>query len=224
MSFLRRAVLGAASFLLLLHGLPASAQSDFETVPAPYVSVAGVYGICNFSPTTGGATGSCSDNLDNSFGLNLRAGFRFNRWIAVEGMIEWMSGFDVKAQNPAPGSPQDLSADALAFTLNAKVYPLEGRIQPYALLGLGGLNTWLNSDQGQSATFTSFVGRMGVGVDVYITTNLALTGEFAYTAATEATATFVQPWPYPPWPGFQVGSGIDPSYMSVIWGLTYRFQ
>ena len=51
-----------------------------------------------------------------------------------------------------------------------------------------------------------------------MTENLALTGEFTYVAATEATARYYD-W-YNVW---TTSSGIDPSYMAVSWGLLYSF-
>ena len=82
------------------------------------------------------------------------------------------------------------------------------------------MNIWLNSNgvDGDSDTFTSFIGRFGGGLDIYLTPQLALTGEFTYVAATEAKATYYNNWNY-----WTDDSGIDPSYMSVSWGLMYRF-
>ena len=114
----------------------------------------------------------------------------------------------------------EASIEAVTYTINARLYPIEGRIQPYAIVGLGGENVWLNTNIGNSDTFTSFVGRFGAGLDIYLTSQLALTGEFTYVAATEAKATYYGPWWGEYWTN---NSGLDPSYMSVSWGLSYRF-
>ena len=198
----------------------AQAQEEFS-YPGPYVQLAGSYARCSFNLTDGGGN-DCSDGLESSFGLNGRIGYRFNRFFTVEGQIEWISGFDAKQSilTPGAGNPTEASAEAITYTINARFYPMEGRIQPYAIAGLGGENVWLNSNLGDSDTFTSFVGRFGVGLDIYLTNQLALTGEFTYVAATEAKATYYGPW----WNEFwTVNSGVDPSYMSVSWGLLYSF-
>ncbi len=222
MKWARRVGIGTVLLLSLVFCGSASAQqefSEFGTTPSPYISLAGVYGLCNFSDSAGSNQESCGDELENSFGMNIRVGYRFNRWVAVEGQVEWMAGFDAKdVSNWGEPGLTSASADTLAFTVNARFYPLIGRIQPYALIGLGGVNSWLNSNLGSSATFTSFAGRFGVGLDIYITPNIALTSEFAYTAATEGQATF-----YGPWVWWTENSGFDPSYMGVTWGVTYSF-
>ena len=227
MKWARRVGIGTVLSLSLVFCGSASAQqeySEFGTTPSPYISLAGVYGLCNFSDSAGSNQESCGDELENSFGMNIRVGYRFNRWVAVEGQVEWMAGFDAKdVSNLQPNPPipglTSASLDTLAFTVNARFYPLIGRIQPYALIGLGGVNSWANTNLGNTDTFTSFAGRFGVGLDFYITPNIALTSEFAYTASTEGQATFVG-W----WGQFLTeNSGFDPSYMGVTWGATYSF-
>lgn len=197
----------------------ANAQDQYSAA-GPYVQLAGSYALCSLNASDGGS-GDCGDALDSSLGLNARVGFRFNRFISVEGQIEWISGFDVKPgviTNP-PAGFTEASIEAVTYTINARFYPIEGRIQPYAIAGIGGENVWLNTNVGNSDTFTSFVGRFGAGLDIYLTSQLALTGEFTYVAATEAKATYYDWWG-PVWTN---NSGLDPSYMSVSWGLSYRF-
>ena len=198
----------------------ASAQDQYSAA-GPYVQLAGSYALCSLNESDGGG-GDCGNAVDNSLGLNARVGFRFNRFISVEGQIEWISGFDAKPgtiQAPPVGLTE-ASIEAVTYTISARLYPIEGRIQPYAIVGLGGENVWLNTNIGNSDTFTSFVGRFGAGLDIYLTSQLALTGEFTYVAATEAKATYYGPWWGEYWTN---NSGLDPSYMSVSWGLSYRF-
>ncbi|MDE0884189.1 MAG: porin family protein [Myxococcota bacterium] len=200
----------------------AAAQNNFN-YPKPYVQLAGLYAACNLNGFN--APGDCSDNFDSSFGFNFRGGARLNRWFAVEGQVEWVSGFDATSKGIATFNEIDpglgltsASVDSVAYTINARLYLTEGRIQPYAIAGIGGQNSWLDTNLGNSDTFTSFIGRFGAGVDLYLTENLALTGEFTYVAATEATARYYD-W-YNVW---TTSSGIDPSYMAVSWGLLYSF-
>jgi opacity protein-like surface antigen len=196
----------------------AAAQNNFN-YPKPYVQIAGLYGLCNWSGHN--ASGDCSENFDSSFGFNFRGGARLNRWFAVEGQVEWASGYDATPAGIASATTPNLTRatiDSLAYTVNARFYPTEGRIQPYAIAGIGGQNAWLDTNLGNSDTFTSFIGRFGVGADLYLTENLALTGEFTYVAATEASARYYD-W-YNVW---TTNSGVDPSYMAVSWGLLYSF-
>ncbi len=202
----------------------ADAQNRFA-YPKSYVQLAGLYALCSFNGAN--APNHC-DEFDSSFGFNFRGGVRMNRWFAVEGQVEWASGYDHKSPGtiPPPPSPPivppftSVTLDSVAYTINARLYLTEGRIQPYAIAGIGGQNSWLDTNRSSSDTFTSFIGRFGGGVDLYVTDNLALTGEFTYVAATEASATYYGYY----WNDFYTKkSGIDPSYMAISWGLLYSF-
>lgn len=219
-------ILNALSLILAtaLFASTAIAQDEYGR-PGPYVQLAGSYAICDYSPSSGSLP-DCSDSFDSSLGFNVRAGFRFNRFFSVEGQVEWLSGFD--AENPSQfngtdsaGQPYNftqIQSESVAYTINARFYPLEGRIQPYALAGLGGENFWINTNYGKTDTMTSFIGRFGGGLDIYLTQNLALSGEFTYVVATEGKTTYYG------WYNYWVeNSNIDPSYMAVSWGLIYRF-
>jgi len=203
----------------------ADAQNRFA-YPKSYVQLAGLYALCNFDGAN--APGNCGDSFDTSFGFNFRGGVRMNRWFAVEGQVEWASGYDHKSPGSIPTPPPppivqpftSVTLDSVAYTINARLYLTEGRIQPYAIAGIGGQNSWLDTNRWNSDTFTSFIGRFGGGVDLYVTDNLALTGEFTYVAATEASATYYN---YYNWNSWTNKSGVNPSYMAISWGLLYSF-
>ncbi len=198
----------------------ATAQNRYN-YPKSYIQLAGLYGLCSWSGHN--TSGDCGDNFDNSLGFNFRGGIRLNRWFAFEGQVEWASGYDLKSPAsvtpPVPGL-RSATLDTVAYTVNARLYLTEGRIQPYAIAGIGGQNSWLDTNLANSDTFTSFIGRFGAGADIYLTENLALTGEFTYVAATEASATYYGWYWDDIW---TKKSGVDPSYLAVSWGLMYSF-
>ena len=216
---IRNLLIALAATILLASSAAAQNRISY---PKSYVQLAGLYGLCSWSGHN--APGDCGESFEKSFGFNFRGGVRLNRWIAFEGQVEWASGYDLKS--PASVSPPVLglrsaTLDSVAYTINARLYLTEGRIQPYAIAGIGGQNSWLDTNLGNSDTFTSFIGRFGGGADLYLTENLALTAEFTYVAATEASATYYGPYWQDIW---TTKSGVDPSYMSVSWGLLYSFQ
>ena len=66
-----------------------------------------------------------------------------------------------------------MKLDILTFTADLKGYLLTGRIQPYALVGLG----FMRVDSEETAfffafDFTDFATRLGGGVDYYFTENI----------------------------------------------------
>jgi len=205
-------------FATLLPATGATAQGDYRS-SVGYVALAGSSAQCSWSGTR--VSADCGDSFEGSLGLNFRGGVVVNERITLEGQVEWIAGYDLKSPSATaiPGLTR-ASLESVAYTVNLRFYPLDGRIQPYAIAGIGGQNTWLESNLGNSDGFGSFIGRFGGGVDVYLTRHIALTGEFTYVAATEGTTTFRGPYWGQYW---TTNSGVDPSYMSVSWGLLYGF-
>ena len=167
-----------------------------------YLQLAGTYGIEEFGDDISG---------DDSLGLNVRAGLRVARWLAIEAEYEWLSGMD----------PYGISQTSdWAATFNLRLYPLtnmilDGRIQPYVLMGVGlssfrslgdctnfvpgtGCLTW-----GESRNY-GFASRWGAGVDAYITEKIAITvgASYLWSAGTPVE---------------------DLNYISISWGVMYRF-
>ena len=62
-----------------------------------------------------------------------------------------------------------------SLTLNGKLYGFLGRIQPYALFGMGGLV--FDDKRGDDS---GFLARLGGGLDFYLTDNIVLDFEAAY--------------------------------------------
>lgn len=143
----------------------ASVRAEEETVfggKGVYASVGGVYGVENF-----GFSG-----YDGSGGYDLRGGYRIADMFAVEGEWQHFTKFEATGAG-------GVDLEAYALTLNGKFYPLAGRIQPYALVGLG----WFHgqADKVSNTYHAGSVGsRFGLGVDVYFTQRLGAAVEAAY--------------------------------------------
>jgi len=118
----------------------------------------------------------------NSWGFDARGGYRFADWFAVEGIFEYADDFGANAPR-ARGD--DLSM--ITTTGNAKfIVPIE-RFQPYLTLGMGFL--YVNSGEGFVDAVEDdnwgFAGRIGGGVDIYLTRHISLYVDNAWTMATE---------------------------------------
>ena len=167
-----------------------------------YVQLAGTYGVEEFGDDISG---------DDSLGLNVRVGLRTARWLALEAEYEWLSGMD----------PYGISQTSdWAATFNIRVYPLtdmilRGRIQPYVLIGVG-MSSFRSlgdcksfvpgagcQDWGDSRNY-GFASRWGAGIDAYITESIAVTvgASYLWSAGTPVE---------------------DLNYISISWGLMYRF-
>jgi len=101
----------------------------------------------------------------------VRAGYRIVPWVAGELAYENVGELDVG------GAEVDLQS----LFAQVKLYPLTGRIQPYALGGAG----WARADFDRGAvedldeTEPSF--RVGAGIDLYVLRSFPLFAEVAYT-------------------------------------------
>jgi opacity protein-like surface antigen len=109
-------------------------------------------------------------DLSDRWGVNTRAGYRFASWFALEAEYEWLDPFNITFFNQGLGTLGMQSA-----TINAKFIIPTWRFQPYLLLGAGAVVFDLNTRFGAlHIDDHAFAGRIGLGMDVYITHGLVL--------------------------------------------------
>ncbi len=158
----------------------------------PYLGVAFVYGAEEFND---------DGVVKSSLGAAGFVGWRIIPHVAAELRYTAFDGFDIQASNG------EAEVDGYAVTLNAKVYPITTRIQPFVVLGVGGVHleskTRLNDGRRFQGQESDAVFRFGAGGDLPLGENLTLNLEAAYLAPTDDLSDF---------------SIKEPST-----GLTYRF-
>ncbi len=197
LEFTRRTLFATLACLFAV--APAIAQEDDEDVSdyareGWYLQGSGVYAVEQWA-------GSISDiGADDTWGVDLRVGKRISPWASVEAELEILGDF-------LQDDRQDLGV--VNAGVNTRVYPLGGmfgRIQPFAIAGLGIVSTVVDhrdrmDDLRQSNADWGF--RIGGGIDFYYTENIALTAEGAYV--------------------WTVGEVEDIDHVSISLGLLYRF-
>jgi hypothetical protein len=169
----------------------AAAQEQDVTRSGSYVGVAGTWAIELFDPPP-------PLDVDNSIGLNARAGYRFMPYLAAELHYEWGSEFDVDA-----GVFGETEIETHVATVNVKgIYtsPNVGPIQPYLLAGAGFM--YAEADD-IDVDETGFAARMGGGFDLYFSESVSAVAEVTYVLTTGDV------------------DGLD--YLSLAWGLRYHF-
>ena len=112
------------------------------------------------------------ENIDvsNSWGVNTRLGYRLTSWFSLEAEYEWLDRMNASLGGVNVGSLQMQSA-----TANLRLIAPLGRFQPYFLLGAGAI--FLNVDtpfNTLQVDHSAFAGRVGLGLDVYLTENVLL--------------------------------------------------
>ena len=169
---MRGAALVLAASLVLSAAAVASGQEEESEEDFGrrgwYVGGGFVYGFENFDFSEGKRLTGVDVSASGSPGVDIRGGYRFNRWVAVEGNLDYFANFDICANGSTI-----LNADAFSFFANAKGYPLDGRVQPYGLFGIGVLAAAINYDYGYDyddvESDAVFAVRLGGGLDVYVT-------------------------------------------------------
>jgi hypothetical protein len=111
---------------------------------------------------------------DDAAGLVFRGGFRAYEWLAIELLGEILSTFedDSSRRNDVTG---------FSVTFSAKLIAPLGRVEPWAMAGLGFLGV---DEDRRGGRRDDLALRPAAGVDVYITPHWAVYGEAAYMLPT----------------------------------------
>jgi opacity protein-like surface antigen len=191
---------------------PSDDTSEFER-KGWFVNLAGTYAVEKFESSIGdelsGAVGEpVNAETDDSLGLNVGGGYRCHRYLSTELELEWIDEF----QTDFSGTDVIGSADPdpMTITTNFKGYLPFGRFQPYALAGGGIIFTTVPARAVTTAgpieweeKVRAFAFRFGGGLDFYATEHIVL----------NIGAEQVIP----------VSADLDLNYISVGWGIQYRF-
>ena len=116
-------------------------------------------------------------NAGNSGIANLRLGYRFVDFVALEVLGEYMPYFNGKS-----GKYNGAHTALGTVQANAKLYPVArwtGWFQPYLLAGVGGMFERTSSG-GNGSSDSGFLARYGGGIDYYVTEHFYLTTDAAY--------------------------------------------
>ncbi len=132
-----------------------------------------------------------SKDLDPSMGVHLRFGGRMHPHLALEVFGEWHDRFD----------DENGHFTAWATGMNLRTYALTGRIQPFLVTG-GALIQTREMGDGSARADLGFAPRAGLGLDYYLTRDLAISVD----------ATYVIPVGEP--------AGLD--FISINWGLQWH--
>ena len=170
---------------------PPPAQHDF-TRDGWYVQAQGIYALENFGDTGNYSTGGL--DVDNTYGFNVEAGYRVARLFALGAEFEWVYAFG-NEDSPTADSGELLRIGTQSVGIPFRLYPLArlfdpgsvaNRFQPFIKLA----PTWMWADREilreEDKGKGGFVGRMGAGVDFYITENFVIATSALYNWPTAA--------------------------------------
>jgi opacity protein-like surface antigen len=171
-------------------------------------------------------------SIEDSGGVNALVGYRLLSFFAAELQYEWVAQYSIEGsvkgallpfgtdQTQVSGKLYSISGNTL--TANGKFILPFWRIQPYLMVGVG-VSIW-NVDRGaladalellnppidiENGRQTSFAGRAGLGLDLYLTPNIVLNAQ-----GQVVLTTLEKP---------DLGDIDDLNYVGFSAGLQYRF-
>ena len=213
-------------FVSNLYSVTAVAGESFAR-PGLYVGLSGVFQTNPFEGEIEDLLQDEADPVDldltfeDSGGFSALLGYRLASFFAAELQYEFIDEYDIRAEvGPAEGKIYSLTGHTL--TANGKFIAPIWRVQPYVLVGVGFSS--FDVDRGSLApliealdseidinggTQTSFAGRLGLGIDLYLTENIVLNAQGQLVATTIETP--------------DLGNIDDLNYTGFSAGLQYRF-
>jgi opacity protein-like surface antigen len=137
-------------------------------------------------------------DFDNTWGLQLKAGYNILDYLAVEGIFQYHRKFEWESDNysdPDLGTVSGkVEVSGFDFSVNLKgILPL-GIFRPYAVAGLGFMRGKAKATGTYDSPWTAPVsysetqsdsgpmGRIGIGCDVFVSENFGIEAEVAYNA------------------------------------------
>ena len=172
-----KSILSVVAFSCLLPASGFALEADDYSRPGWYLGAGGTWAAHWWTAPEGPLDAPGPVRTGNSFGFNVRGGYRVKRWLAAELEYEWLDGFD----NTLFGSTV-FKLRTHVITANAKfICPALNRFQPYVLLGAGAAIFDIDDRNGVGAGLESssagFAARATAGLDFYITKNWLLNVE-----------------------------------------------
>ena len=175
-------------FLVLLLASPAAAQEeepewDDSYYPFAregiYFGLSAHYALENFDtdPSVSVPGVGTSGSAEDAGGFGFRLGYRAHPRVAAEILFQYFWGFEIQNSVTAGGTSSSATDefDGFGLTANAKFYAFLGRLQPYGVVGVGGLSFDNKKDDG-----SGFIARIGGGLDLYISDSFLIDAEIAY--------------------------------------------
>jgi opacity protein-like surface antigen len=161
-----RTIVMLAVLLAAVPGVAAEGEGEAKTAPGT-----GFYGAMGVSPQLPAFDLPSDVGQQASWGLDARAGYRIHSRIALEGQFQWASRFEL-----TQGGAQLDKLTTYTGTTNAKIFILNGPLEPYAILGVGVVNAqFKNAKDHTAAAF-----RVGGGFHVFFTEHIGAYAEITY--------------------------------------------
>ena len=184
-------------------GAPAVAEEARPDRRGAVVGVHFVYAVEDFDFSHSGGL-----SADDTPGFEVLGGYRFNRYIDVTGVFQYLSEFGIDAH----GDGTVANAWGFSFMPTTRVYPfadlLPPWVEPFGLFGMGTI--FVEADEGGiTDSDATYAFRFAAGADFYVLPTLVVEVGGGYVVATNDLD--------------YVGFSVTPNYAPIVAGVEYRF-
>jgi opacity protein-like surface antigen len=135
-----------------------------------------------------------TEMTDSSILADFRGGWRFHEHWAVEGQLHYLPDFTTTSTFTGGMPTTRARQQVVDGSVNVRGYLLTGRVQPYALFGLGGM--WAE-DMVSGVSGAGFMIRAGGGFETWVFRNVGLDVAMTYQQPFGDVADGVNPNPTP---------------------------
>ena len=192
--------------VLIVLGAGGARAGDTFNRPGPYLGLGAAGGLSDF--------GGAFDHFGDSYGFNFRGGYRFNDYLAIEGLFEYMDDFGHSRTSANERGKASASIQTNNFAVQTKVIIPTGmsQFQPFLSGGIGFLNAngagklrvgSVTVEDRRAPSATEFAGRGDGGVDYFFTPAVSAFVGAGYVIPTDQLS--------------------DLSYISLSAGVKYNF-
>ena len=164
----------------VLSAFAGNETQDSRLRSGAFVGVHFVYSLSDFD------SNRTSLSADDAPGVEVFGGYRFNRYVSLEGLFHYTGKFDVTTTLPFSSSVEQVNGWGFTIMPATKVYPLvdvlPAWVQPYGMFGVGALIAYVENEFGLlgSDTAATAAFRFGGGVDFYLIPQLILRAGAGY--------------------------------------------
>jgi len=172
-----------------------------------YVGIGGSYAFENFDIDED----DVDLDFDDTWGLNIKAGYRFSEQLALEFNFDYLYEFEADDTERISGIPVPVEAELqiITYMIVGKFWPWPspGAVKPFFDVGIGLMDADLDVEVVEidvgSESETDFCAKLGGGVDFFLDQNVSIGAEGSYV------------W------GF--GDLDEIEYFNLTFGIAYHF-
>ena len=179
-------------FLVMVLCVSTSSYGEDTAGRGLYISVGASYAISNFDQEVTDTEGASSDSdFDDTWGINLKAGYHLTNWLSVELDFDYSSDFesDETLNVSGAGVETDGEVDVTTYMAVAKFTCVLEPLKPFIVVGGGNMDAhhYYEAYEGALVVTTSdsecetdVCAKLGLGVDFFVTKRVSVTLEGSY--------------------------------------------